>query len=168
MTHIELKSVFEERLLSAKEKLLKSRDDIEVRISITYMNDSLEEYDTYKDRTTLIIGNLFVCEKDGDPTVHPCFTMLSDLRGGIVLNPEETEKEFINFERDIEGLAERIKDADNIGEFLEDEMLAIEKEGETLVKEMEKTVSKHKKIAVISAVCLGVLMVAILIVKFLT
>jgi hypothetical protein len=165
MTHIELKPLLEERLTRAKDKLTEARDDIEVRISITYMNDALEEYDTYKDRTTLIIGNLFVCEKDGDPTVHPCFTILSDLRGGIVINPAETEKEFVNFERDIDGLSERIKDAEDVGEFLEDEMLAIEKEGEALVKEMEKTVNKHKKIAIIGAVCLGVIMVAVLIAK---
>jgi mannose/fructose/N-acetylgalactosamine-specific phosphotransferase system component IID len=44
-------------------------------------------------------------------------------------------------------------------------MLAIEKEGEALVKEMEKTVNKHKKIAIIGAVCLGVIMVAVLIAK---
>ena len=167
MTHTELRPILEERLLSARERLAKARADIEVKISITYMNDALEEYDTYKDRTTLIIGNLFVLERDGDPTVHPCFTILSDLRGGTVLNPAETEKEFINFERDIDGLAERIRDAENVGEFLEDEMLAIEKEGEALVKEMEKTVNKHKKIAIIGAVCLGVLMAAILIAKFL-
>ena len=165
MTHIELKPLLEQRLALAKDKLLSKREDIEVRISITYMNDALEEYDAYKDRTTLIIGNLFVCEKDGDPTVHPCFTILSDLRAGMVLNPAETEKEFSNFERDIDGLCERISDAENIGEFLEDEMFAIEKEGETLVKEMEKTLNKHKKIATVGAICLGIIMVAILILK---
>lgn len=167
MTHIELKPLLEERLSLARERLTEVRDDIEVRISVTYMNDGLEEYDAYKESTTLIVGNLFVCEKDGDPMVHPCFTILSDLRNGMVINPAETEKEFLSFERDIAGLCERMKDTEDIGEFLEDEMLAIEKEGEALVKEMEKTVNKHKKIAVIGAVCLGLITAAVLIGKIL-
>lgn len=165
MTHTELRPYIEEKLISAKEKLSAIRTDIEVTVSVTYMNDALEEYDAYRERTTLMVGNLFVREKDGDPTVHPCFTILSDLRGELVLNPAETEKDFKKFESDIDGLCDRIKDAEDIGDFLENEMFAIEEEGIELVRQMEKSVNKHKKIAIIGAVCLGLIMVAVIIAK---
>ncbi len=169
MNYLDISALLTDKLSAAKEKILEKAPQLTVTCLVTYMNDSVDEYEDFREGTTAIIGNISVSSSETPEDRIPSFAAVIDLnaKNAQITNPAAAEKELLEFEKELEGFVDRLANAEDKTAFLDEEFARIEAEGERMVEELERSVKKYKRIAVAGTCCLALLLIILTVIGIL-
>ena len=169
MTHIEVKAEFERKIEAAKERILASKHGnlLSAKSFLYYINDKLEEKDTYDEKEEISLVNsllVFVCGAESDEDASYEISLLVDLKSGEVRNPDALENEFKAFDEELERFLAQASEAESAKALIQAEHERIDEAGKKIIAEVEASIAKLKKIGIIGGiVLLGFLIITMLI-----
>lgn len=169
MNHSDIRELFEKRLNDACDAIRSAKNGSELIIkpSISYIDDKLQEKQTYNGYdSTSIVATAVIFEKnhasDEDPSYE--ISLLCDLKSGVAKNPLELEKELQNFDCELERFLTSLSSSENVFSLIKEEDDKINREGQKMVAELEASLAKMKKIGIIGGIIvLGALLIFTLI-----